>query len=348
MAQNIRFAIIGTGSIADFHARAIALAEGAELVAVHNRTPETGKKFAAECNCSYEPDLQQLLARNDVDAVAITTPSGTHAELGIAAAKAGKHVLCEKPLDVSVEKIDALVQSCRDNNVLLGAIFQSRFGAGAQAVRAAVQAGRFGRLTQCSAYIPWYRSKEYYADAGWRGTWALDGGGALMNQGIHSIDLLLWLAGDVAELSARCQTRIHESIEVEDNAVAWLQFENGSVGVIQGSTCCYPGESRRIELKGERGSATLVDDKPVFWQFDEELESDADVRKLAEQSVIGGGASDPRAISVDGHRFQYEDFVRAIRTGSAPAIEGAEGRKAVQVIKAIYESSDSGQSVKLS
>ena len=347
MGQNVRFAMIGTGSIADFHAGAIELAEGAELVAVHNRTPETGQRFAAENGCEYERDLQKLLLREDIDAVAITTPSGTHADLGIAAAKAGKHILCEKPLDVSVERIDALVQASRDHNVLLGAIFQSRFGSGVQALRRAVQAGRFGRLTQCSAYIPWYRSQEYYGGAGWRGTWALDGGGALMNQGIHSIDLLLWLAGDVTEVSARCQTRIHEGIEVEDNAVAWLQFANGSVGVIQGSTCCYPGESRRIELKGERGSATLVDDKPVFWQFEEEKPEDAEVRKLAETSSMGGGASDPRAISVEGHLYQYEDFVRAIRTGTPPAIEGSEGRKSVALIKAIYESSESGKTVKL-
>jgi UDP-N-acetyl-2-amino-2-deoxyglucuronate dehydrogenase len=344
--MSIKIALIGVGSIADFHATAISQVEGAELVACHSRTEEKGQKFAADNNCEYIASLDDLLAREDIDAVAITTPSGTHADLGVLAAKAGKHVLCEKPLDISVEQIDALIEACDSNNVLLGAIFQSRFGPGAQALKKAIDAGRFGKLTQCSAYIPWFRSAEYYAGAGWRGTWTLDGGGALMNQGIHAIDLLLWLAGEVTQVSGKVQTRLHD-IEVEDNAVAWLQFANGGLGVIQGSTACYPGESKRVEIKGEKGSVTLVDDTPVLWDFETAAPEDEEVQKLRDGATIGGGASDPRAISTEGHRAQYADFVAAIQEKRQPAIPGREGRRAVQVIRAIYDSSKQNQTISL-
>lgn len=346
MNSSIKFAIIGTGTIADFHARAISMVDDAELVAVHSRTAGPGEAFAAKYNCRYYSSYEDLLNDDSIDAVAITTPSGTHSDLGVAAARAGKHILCEKPLDITVEKIDALVQACDSAGVTLGAIFQSRFGPGAQAVKRAVDSGRFGKLAQCSAYIPWWRSREYYASAGWRGTWGLDGGGALMNQGIHAVDQLLWLAGDVTEVSARCQTRLHD-IEVEDNATAWLQFAHGGLGVIQASTCCSPGERKRIELKGEKGSITLVDDEPVFWQFTEERPEDAQARSLAENAQIGGGASDPKAISVEGHRVQFADFVAALRASREPLIPGREGRKVVALIRAIYESSKKGSIVKL-
>jgi predicted dehydrogenase len=336
--MSIKFGLVGVGNIAEFHAKAIQEVEGAELVVCNARTRESGEKFAREFNCDYIQSYEEFLARDDIDAVAITTPSGTHAALGVLAAKAGKHVLCEKPIDISVERIDELIAACEEAGVLLGAIFQARFGEGAQALKKAIDSGRFGKLTQCSAYIPWFRSKEYYASAGWRGTWALDGGGALMNQGIHAIDLLLWLAGEVAEVSAKVQTRLHD-IEVEDNAAAWLQFQNGALGAIQGSTACYPGESRRVEIKGEKGSVTLVDDVPVFWEFEEAAPQDEDVKKLRESASIGGGASDPKAIGIAGHCAQYADFVQAIQENRQPAIPGKEGRRAVELIRAIYDSS---------
>jgi len=344
--MSIRFGIVGVGNIACFHALAMEQVEGAELVACFARSRENGEKFAAEYHCDYASTLDELLSRDDIDAIAITTPSGTHADIGVLAAQNGKHILCEKPLDISVEKIDALTSACETSGVLLGAIFQSRFGPGAQALKRAVEQNRFGKLMQCSAYVPWFRSAEYYAEAGWRGTRALDGGGALMNQGIHAVDLLLWLAGEVSEVSARVQTRLHD-IEVEDNAVAWLQFKNGSAGTIQASTACYPGESKRIEIKGERGSVTLVDDTPVFWEFETSQPEDSEVLRLRESVQTGGGASDPKAISTEGHRAQYEDFVAAIRENRQPLIPGKEARHAVQLIRAIYDSSQSNQSIKL-
>ena len=336
---SIRFAIVGTGNIADFHARAIDLVEGAQLVAVHSRRAEPGQKFAAKHNAEFIGDYAALLARDDIDAICITTPSGTHTQLGVAAARAGKHILTEKPIDITPERVDELVRACADNNVRLGGIFQARFGQGAQALKSAMDEGRFGKLAWASAYVPWFRSEEYYQSAGWRGTWELDGGGALMNQSIHAIDLLLWLAGDWDEVSARCGNVLHQELEVEDTAMAWVKFKSGALGVIQGSTACYPGEPKRVELKGSSGSATLVDDMPTLWQFETEKAEDETVREWANQAQIGGGASDPNAISIEGHRAQIEDFANAIRDGREPAIPGRDGKKAVELICAIYRSS---------
>ena len=335
----LRFAIIGTGNIADFHARALRLVEGAELIAVHSRRAAPGQQFAKKYGAEFVADYAALLARADLDAVCITTPSGTHADLGIAAARAGKHVLTEKPLDITPQRIDELVNACAQSNVQLGGIFQARFGAGAGALKSAVDAGRFGKLAWASAYVPWFRGAEYYASAGWRGTWDLDGGGALMNQSIHAIDMILWLAGDWEEVSARCSNALHAGIEVEDTAMAWVKFQNGATGVVQGSTACYPGEPKRVELKGSSGSATLVDDRPTLWQFKDAQPQDDEVRAWANQAQIGGGASDPNAISIEGHRAQIEDFVGAIRQNRQPAIPGNQGRKAVELICAIYRSS---------
>ncbi|WP_105483292.1 Gfo/Idh/MocA family protein [Abditibacterium utsteinense] len=337
--KTINFALVGTGNIAHFHARAIAMTAGAKLVAVHSRREDAGRDFAGQYGAEYFADYAILLKNPNIDAVCITTPSGTHGELGILAARAKKHVLCEKPLEITPARIDELVDVCAQNEVQLGATFQARFGVGALALKRAAEEGRFGQMSQCSAYVPWFRSAAYYASAGWRGTWELDGGGALMNQSIHAIDLLLWIAGDVKEVSARCGTALHHNIEVEDNAVAWLKFNNGAFGLIQGSTTCFPGEPKRLEIKGTTGSATLVDDTLTFWQFEIEKPEDELIRNGTTSAKIGGGASDPNAISVEGHRAQIEDFASAIREGRAPAIPGSEGRRTVELINAIYQSS---------
>ncbi len=343
----VRFAIIGTGNIATFHARAIKQVPCAQLVAVHSRREEQGLVFAGKHDAHYVRDLNALLLRDDIDAVCLTTPSGTHAEIGVLAAKHGKHVLCEKPLDISPQKVDELVSACDEANVKLGAIFQARFGRGALALKTAVEKGRFGRLAWASAYVPWYRTEAYYQSAGWRGTWDLDGGGALMNQSIHAIDLLLHVAGEVAQVSARCTRALHKELEVEDTAMAWLEFQSGALGVIQGSTACFPGELKRVELKGSKGSATLVDDRPTLWQFEDEESGDEGVRSWASETQIGGGASDPNAISTEGHRAQIEDFSLAIQQNRPPAVPGREGRRAVELICAIYESNRTGKIVRL-
>ncbi|GAB3036126.1 Gfo/Idh/MocA family oxidoreductase [Parafrigoribacterium mesophilum] len=362
--MSVRFGIVGVGGIAEIHARAIEDCAGAQLVACHTRNVRAGARFAADHGCVYTESLDDLLARGDCDAIAITSPSGTHAQIGIAAARHGKHVLCEKPLDITVERIDALIAACNEQQVCLGAIFQGRFAPGALALKTAIERGRFGRLTQCSAQVLWWRDPEYYARSQWRGTWELDGGGALMNQGIHAVDLLLWLAGGVREVSARAQTRIHD-IEVEDNLTAWLEFDSGALGTIQASTASYPGSARRIDIRGEHGSVTLVDDAPVLWQFDHSAPEDARFASLGDDSqygtgtrhgtemlrgaemLHGGGAAVPLPASAEGHRAQYEDFVAAIEQHRPPTVAAAAGRAAVELVRAVYESSRSGAVVRL-
>ncbi len=343
----VRFAIIGTGNIAAFHARAISQVPAARLIAVHSRREAQALEFSSQHGAEYMGDLHAMLRRDDIDAVCLTTPSGTHAELGTMAASYGKHILCEKPLDTTPEKVDTLVQACEEANVKLGAIFQARFGRGAVALKDAIDAERFGSVAWASAYVPWYRTDAYYRSAGWRGTWQLDGGGALMNQSIHAIDLLLYLAGEVEEVSARCTRALHKELEVEDTAMAWVKFKSGALGVIQGSTACYPGELKRVEIKGSTGSVTLVDDRPTLWEFEKGEAHDNEVRSWGAQSQIGGGASDPNAISIEGHRAQIEDFAHAIQENRDPSIPGREGRRAVELICAIYKSDQTNEIVRL-
>ncbi|MEO6845664.1 MAG: Gfo/Idh/MocA family oxidoreductase [Chthoniobacterales bacterium] len=342
----VGFAIIGLGSIADFHVAAIEKAEGAKLAAVFSRSAEKCKKFAAEHDAIPCATFEELLARPDIEVVMIASPSGTHADIAIQAMKAGKHVLCEKPLDVTLEKIDAVLKVAKETNRIAAAIFQSRFGSNAQALKAAIDAGRFGKLTICSAYIKWWRTQDYYDSSNWRGTWALDGGGALMNQGIHAVDLLQWLVGMPSEISAYTATLAHEGLEVEDTAVASLRFKHGAVGVIEGSTACYPGTAKRIEIAGTDGFVILEDDNFLRWDFRNEKPGDAEMKNTT-PGIIGGGAADPRAISFTGHCLQIEDMIRVIKNGGNVAIPASDARNAVQIILGIYESARKNAPVKL-
>ena len=243
MSKTVRFALIGTGNISGIHAEAIREIPGAELVAAYSLAGMDA--FCQKWACQPAASLDALLARPDIDAVCITTPSGLHGESAIAALNAGKHVLCEKPIEITVEKIDAMLAAANKSGTILAAVFQSRFGEGAQTVKRAVDAGRFGRLTMCSAYIKWWRTQAYYDSGAWRGTWEIDGGGALMNQGVHAIDLLTWFAGVPSEVKANIATLAHDRIAVEDTAVAALKFPSGALGVIEGATSTYPGAGGR-------------------------------------------------------------------------------------------------------
>ncbi|HWL54152.1 MAG TPA: Gfo/Idh/MocA family oxidoreductase [Chthoniobacteraceae bacterium] len=341
--NTIRFGIIGTGSIADFHAEAIRQTPGATLVAVTNRSFPKAQAFAARHGTTAEPDLAAFLSRSDIDAVCVTTPSGEHAAVAVEALNAGKHLLCEKPLDISLPRIDAMLAAARRNRRLLSAVFQARFGEGAQTLKTAIDAGRFGRLTLCNCQVRYWRDQAYYDNGAWRGTWAGDGGGALMNQGIHAVDLLQWLLGMPEAVCAQTGTLVHERIETEDTAAALLRFPSGAIGVIEAATSTWPGFSRRLQISGEHGSATLENDRLTFWQFRQESDEDARIRERGKEgAAIVSGASDPRAINAEGHRRQIEDLARAIRTGQPPAIDGAEGRNAVAIILGIYESVRTG------
>jgi len=342
----VRFAIIGTGSIAAKHAQAIASVPGAILVAVWGRDVSRGRAFASQYGVEFVTDLSALAARPDIDAATIATPSGFHELPTLAFLRSGKAVLCEKPLEITLEKINNMLEISRAHHAPLACIFQRRLGAGALAMKHAVEQGRFGRLTLCGAYLKWWRDQAYYDTVAWRGTRELDGGGAMMNQGIHAVDLLQWLVGMPEQVFAFGGQLAHERIEVEDTMVVSLKFPNGALGVIEAATSCKPGAAMRIELCGDKGSAVLEDDVITRWQFDEEWTEDESIRKMR-TSLMGGGAGDPMAITTEGHRLLVEDFVSAIREQRPPMIPGAEAVNAVRLILASYQSAAEGRSVRV-
>jgi UDP-N-acetyl-2-amino-2-deoxyglucuronate dehydrogenase len=344
----VGFGIVGCGMISRFHAKAIADIRGAKVTACYSQTPSSAEKFAQEVGCRAYTDLDIMLDSPDVDVIAICTPSGAHMEACVAAAKVGKHVVVEKPLDVTLKRCDAMINACERAGVVLSTIFPSRFHQSSQLLKQAVDKGRFGRMTMGGAHVKWFRTQQYYDSGAWRGTWKLDGGGALMNQAIHSVDLLLWLMGPVVEVTAHTAMLAHERIEVEDTAVATLKFASGALGVIEASTAAYPGELKRIELHGSHGSAGLREEDIVRWEFAKKTKSDeALLERMAGRTHTGGGAADPKAIGHHGHTLLFKDVLDAIRTGRKPLIDGHEGRRSVEVILAIYKAAETGKTVQL-
>ncbi len=342
------FGIIGTGMIAHFHAQAIAAIPGAELVACYNHTPGRAEAFAQDYRCRAYDNLDEFLDNPAIQIVTICTPSGAHQEPAVAAARAGKHILVEKPLEITLARCDAIIEACAQAGVRLGAILPSRFSAANRALKQAIDAGRFGRLTLGDTYVKWWRTQQYYDSGNWRGTWALDGGGAYMNQAIHNVDLLAWMMGDVAEVIGMTATLAHERIEVEDVGSAIVKFQNGAIGTLQATTAAWPGLLKKTEIHGTQGSAIIEQDDVRLWQFEREDPGDAALREsLAKKSGTTGGASDPKAISFLGHQKQFEDFLHSIHTGTRPAIDGHEGRQSVEIILAIYESAWTGRKVTL-
>jgi predicted dehydrogenase len=341
-------AIVGCGMIARFHARALAEVPGTRVAALISRSRERGAAMAEELglSCHLFTDLAQALALPDIHIVIVTTPSGAHLEPAVAAARAGKHVVVEKPLEITAERCDRIIEACDRAGVKLCTIFPSRFGDANQELKKAVEAGRFGRLTLGETTCKWWRSQAYYDEGGWKGTKALDGGGAMMNQAIHNVDLLQWMMGPVTHVSGFTATLAHERIEVEDTAVAVLRFANGALGVIQATTSVHPGLPKTIAVHGDRGTAVIEQDDVLRWEFAPETEGDRQVRaRFAQKTGASGGSSNPAAISHQGHARQLADFANAIRTGSAPLVDGCEGRKAVAIIEAIYQSAQTGRTV---
>lgn len=341
------FGIVGCGMIAEFHARAIAEIPGSRLVAVLDRNPPKAAKVAAMASgeCSRYDDLDAMLAHPGLDVVCVCTPSGAHLDPAVRSARAGKHVVVEKPLEVTVPRCDAIIRACDEAGVRLCAIFPSRFSPANMALKAAIDEGRFGRLTLGDTHVKWWRTQDYYDSGKWRGTWDLDGGGALMNQAIHNVDLLQWLMGEVASVRAITATLVHERIEVEDAAVAALRFRDGALGVIEATTGAYPGLLKRTEIHGENGSARVEQDDVTLWTFRDERPGDAAL--LTPSNSTTGGAGDPKAIGHAGHRDQIADFLRAVDSGTPARVDGREGRKAVEIIRAIYRSARTGAAVEL-
>lgn len=343
--MSYRIGIVGAGSIARTHAAAVRLLPHARLTGVMDHGSGKGQLIAPDTDTRGADDIDVFLARDDIDVITIATPSGTHMEIAVKAAEAGKHCMVEKPLDITLERIDRMIEAHEQAGTLLGGIFNTRYSKTAQLVKQAVDAGRFGRLTFASALGPWWREQSYYDDSYWKGTWALDGGGALMNQGIHSVDLLQWLVGSpVQRLSGHIATLAHERIEVEDTGSASLEFAHGALGTIACTTSMWPGHHRTITLAGTDGTAVLAEGHLLFWQFREETAEDQAIRDTyLSLPGVGTGALDPAAgVTAAGHRVVFEDFLHALSHGEKPPVDGFEARKAVEIILAVYVSAKSG------
>jgi len=332
------FGIVGTGVIGAIHADAIAMVPDARLAAVTDVAVSAAAAFAAAHHCAAEPDLDALLARPDVDVVSVCVPSGLHAEVGIRAARAGKHLAVEKPIDVTLDAADRLIEAARAAGVALTVISQHRFDPGLIEAKTLIDEGALGRLVLGEASTKWYRTQAYYDSAAWRGTHAMDGG-SLMNQGIHYVDLLRWCMGPVREVTALCATQTHQ-IEVEDTSLAALRFTSGALGTIVASTSVFPGFAQRLEITGTGGTVTIEDGAIVRRAFG----SGAD-----EPGGPSGGAaaagSNPAAVDVASHAAQLADLLTAIGARRDPAVTGEDGRAALEIVRAVYESARDGRPV---
>ncbi len=349
--MNHGFGIIGAGAIAEVHARAIQSIEGMKLTGIYDIHPEKTNAFGLKYKCKAFPSAEELCRDKTTDIVCICTPSGAHLEPSLTAIREGKHCIIEKPLEISLERCDRIIEEGIKSKVSIAGIFPMRFSDVNITLKKAVDAGRFGNLVMGDAYIKWYRTAAYYREVKWRASLKNGGGGALMNQGIHSVDLLQWCMGEVDSVSAFAASRSHTDIEVEDTVVAALRFRNGALGVIEASTAVNPGFYRKIEILGTNGSAVVEEECIRTWKFETEEEEEEDKRireSFSGEHTSGGGVSDPKAISDAGHIRQITDFIESLDKHRQPAVDGLEARKAVEIVLAVYKSAGSGRTVRIS
>jgi predicted dehydrogenase len=370
----MRFALVGCGVIAPTHVRALLeLPDDAELVVCSDVVPERAEALAAEFGIRAAP-YADVLADPTIDAVTVCTPSGLHAEVGVPALLAGKHVIVEKPMEVSLEACDRLLAAQATSGATLAVVSQHRFDAASQVVKAAIDDGELGRLVLADARVPWYRTQDYYDSGDWRGTWEGDGGGALMNQGVHTLDLLRWICGPVRTVYAQARTAAHERIEVEDLVTATVEFANGAIGTLLASTCVYPGFPARLGVHGTRGGAVIEGDRlATFATVDGGARATEGANAHAVQVATGGTRAATKAVdesahavvaeladddTVDettepadtwgrAHRAQLLDFIRSAEAGRRPLVDGTEGRHAVELVQAVYRSARTGVPVTL-
>jgi predicted dehydrogenase len=333
--------LIGGGNISQTHARAARALPGVEIAAIYGTNAEKVTRLCREYGGKPYSDFDQFLTHRPMDLVAIGSPSGLHAAQGIAAAQRGLHVLTEKPIDISTERADALIAAAEKAGVKLGIFFQDRCKPDLLRVKEAVDSGVLGRPILADARVKWFRPPDYYATSRWRGTWTLDGGGALINQAVHTVDLMLWLFGDVLSVQAKSKALLH-AIEAEDTLVALLEFANGALGVLQATTSAYPGYPRRLELTGSEGTLIIVQDRLLA----------ADLRnppvdlQCGEKADENPSASSPVVSDVRGHQFVLEDFLQSIQNNTSPRCEGREGRRSLALVEAIYAACRTGERVR--
>ncbi|MGC2527339.1 MAG: Gfo/Idh/MocA family oxidoreductase [Candidatus Acidiferrum sp.] len=335
--MTIHIGLIGGGNISETHARAACAIPGVEIAAVHGTNAEKIGRLCRDYGGIPYLDFSAFLNHRPMELVILGSPSGLHAEQGIAAARRGLHVLTEKPIEISTARADALIEVARDSGVQLGVIFQDRTKVHIRQLKTWLDQGLLGRPLFVDARVKWYRPPEYYANSRWRGTLALDGGGALINQGIHTIDLLLWLLGDVVRVQARTATLLH-NIEAEDTAVATLEFSNGALGIFYASTAAYPGYPRRVEITGSEGTVILEHDRVLDATLrNSSAAIETDLARLAESAEDKNQSASSAAVSdFRGHLAVLEDFLAAIQQNRAPACDGNEGRRSIAVVEAIY------------
>lgn len=351
MTDTLRFGLLGCGVIGPTHAEAIASLPDAQLVAVADLNAETAQQLADRYHARPYTDYREMLAREQLDVVTICTPSGLHGEHACQVMRSGRHVIVEKPMEISLAAIDEMLRVQQEMGVKLAVISQHRFDPATLQVQQLVQKQAFGRLVLGNVIVPWWRSQKYYDSGEWRGTWQLDGGGVLMNQSIHSIDILQWLMGPVRSLFAYTDTLAHR-METEDVAVAVLRFANGAVGTIAATTGAYPGVTTRIEIFGDKGSAIIENDSLSYLHLaceEQEEVSDYGAKPAAPSDLTRkSAAQNPAALSTTSHTLQIADMVRAIRENGTPLVDGYAARRPVEIILAIYESARTRQEVMLS
>ncbi len=354
MTKKLRFGIVGCGVIGPYHAQAITSLPDAELVAVADLIPERAQKLAQKFQVTPYGDFQEMLAREQLDVVDICTPSGLHREHASQAMRSRRHVIVEKPMEISSAAIAEMLRVQQETGMKLAVISQHRFDLATRQVYDLVEEQAFGRLVLGNAAVPWWRSQAYYDSGEWRGTWELDGGGVLMNQSIHSIDLLQWLMGPVRSVYAYTDTLVHR-METEDVAVAVLRFANGALGTISATTGAYPGVSTRIEIYGDKGSAVIEDDRLSYLHLARDDHEEVgpygvDPRQRVHSTATAdmSAAQDPAALSFRSHALQIADMIRAIREDGTPLLDGYAARHPVEIILGIYESVRTHKEVTLS
>jgi UDP-N-acetyl-2-amino-2-deoxyglucuronate dehydrogenase len=330
--------LIGGGNISETHARAARAIPGVAISAIWGSNVEKIARLCEEYGGTPYQEFSAFLKHRPMEAVIIGSPSGLHAEHGIGAARQGLHVLTEKPIEINTARADALIEAAGKSEVKLGVIFQDRMKAHIRELKRWIEQGLLGKILFVDAWVKWYRPPEYYANSRWRGTLALDGGGALINQGVHTIDLVLWLLGDVVRVQAQTGTLLHK-IEAEDTAVATLEFGSGALGIFHATTAAYPGYPRRVEISGTEGTVILEHDRIIAANLRNIAGSaiESAIAKLDESGKDENESASSAAVSdFRGHQAVLEDFLSAIRQGRTPACDGAEGRRSIALVEAIY------------
>ena len=345
MAKQWRNAVVGVGVVGTWHARTISAMSNATLVCGCDKEPDKVRERLAKYNLEgtkIYTDIREMLSKEQIDVVHVCTPSGDHLDPCVTSMDMGKHVICEKPMEIQLDRIDKIIAASKKHNVKLAGIFQNRWNRANAALRKAAQENRFGRLSFAGCYTEWWRTDEYYREGGWRGTWKWDGGGAIMNQSVHAVDLLQWIAGPVKTVTAHASARIHKEIEVEDTLACSLTFENGAHGVIVGTTGMYPGIPVRLEIGGENGTAVSESGLTV-WKFRDAQPEDEELKaSLTSGSAPTGGGTSNIDVALDLHFQNITSILDAWERGEDAPTNGEEARKAVAIILAMYESARKG------